>query len=522
MTVEVKVEVEETQMGEVSISEEVSSKKQVVQESKPTTVQKSSSYKEESNFLSDLKEFEKKALIDLKAKLEEAILGNNVYKKEEEPKKDEKAVEESAEEKEKAVKEEGEEAEKSTEESKPECAETEKEGEKEETHEVVVEEKATEESKPECAETEKEGEKEETHEVIVEEKFEVVDRDISLWGVPLLPSKGAEGTDVVLLKFLRAREFKVNEAFEMLKKTLQWRKDSKIDSILDEELCVDLSSASDINGVDREGHPVCYNVFGVFENEELYQKTFGTEEKRSHFLRWRCQLMEKSIQKLELKPSGVCSLLHINDLKNSPGPSKKELRIATKQVVGLLQDNYPELVAKNIFINVPFWYYALNTLLSPFLTQRTKSKIVIARPAKVTETLLKYIPAEEIPFKYGGFKRENDYEFYGDDNSVSELYLKAGMTETIEIPAPEADATLIWDVSVLGWEVHYKEEFVPNDEGSYTIIVQKGKKIGSQEGPLRNTFRSNEPGKVVLTIENTSNKKKRVMYRFKTKKSPSS
>ncbi|KAL6996062.1 hypothetical protein U1Q18_006198 [Sarracenia purpurea var. burkii] len=35
-----------------------------------------------------------------------------------------------------------------------------------------------------------------------------------------------------------------------------------------------------------------------------------------------------------------------NDLKNSPGPSKKELRIATKQAVGILQDNYQEFVAR--------------------------------------------------------------------------------------------------------------------------------------------------------------------------------
>lgn len=58
--------------------------------------------------------------------------------------------------------------------------------------------------------------------------------------------------------------------------------------------------------------------------------------------------MEKWIQKLNLKPGGVSSLLQINDLKNSPGPSKKELRIATKQTVTMLQDNYPELVAKNV------------------------------------------------------------------------------------------------------------------------------------------------------------------------------
>ncbi|KAG1360768.1 hypothetical protein COCNU_09G002310 [Cocos nucifera] len=41
-------------------------------------------------------------------------------------------------------------------------------------------------------------------------------------------------------------------------------------------------------------------------------------------------------------------MLQITDLKDSPGPSKKELRIAMKQVVQLLQDNYPEFVARNI------------------------------------------------------------------------------------------------------------------------------------------------------------------------------
>jgi hypothetical protein len=78
---------------------------------------------------------------------------------------------------------------------------------------------------------------------------------------------------------------------------------------------------------------------------------------------------------------------------------------------------------------------------------------------------------------------------------------------------------LAWDLTVLGWEVNYKEEFVPIDEGSYTIIVQKAKKMASQEGPIRNTFRTNEPGKVVLTIENMSSKKKRVLHRHKAIKS---
>ncbi|XP_057970668.1 patellin-4-like [Malania oleifera] len=506
MTVEVKSE--ETQMVEVVVPGSESAKvaeetKEAVRENaqekvdvepQTKTVEKSSSFKEESNFFTDLKEAERKALIELRFKLEEAILGNSLFVK------DEKKIDE------KKSRSEGEG-------SKDEAEKQDKsKSEGDEKEKVKVGEEGDEEKKPK-------DEKESKPDLEVEENSVEIDRDISLWEVPLLPSKAAEGTDVILLKFLRAREFKVNEAFEMLKKTLQWRKEFKTGSILNEDLGSDLASTAYITGLDREGHPVCYNVYGAFANEELYQKTFGTEEQRLRFLRWRIQFMEDGIRNLDLRPGGVSSLLQINDLKNSPGPSKKELRVATKQVVGILQDNYPEFVARNIFINVPFWYYAFHSLLSPFLTQRTKSKFVFARPSKVTETLLKYIPANEIPVQYGGFSRVRDFEFSAADGGVSELIVKAGSTRTIEIPVHEVGTTFIWDLAVLGWEVNYKEEFVPTDEGSYTILIQKGKKMSSHEAPIRNTFKNNEPGKIVLTIENGSSKKKMVLYRYKVKKS---
>lgn len=49
----------------------------------------------------------------------------------------------------------------------------------------------------------------------------------------------------------------------------------------------------------------------------------------------------------------------------------------------------------------------------------------------------RYIPIEEIPVHYGGFKREDDSEFTAQDGAASELFLKAGSTATIEIPALE-------------------------------------------------------------------------------------
>ena len=71
----------------------------------------------------------------------------------------------------------------------------------------------------------------------------------------------------------------------------------------------------------------------------------------------------------------------------------------------------------------------------------------------------------------------------------------------------------MWDVSVVGWEVVYGEEFVPSREDGYTVIIQKTKKVVSSEEPIRNSFKATEPGKVVLTIDNTSRRKKLAVYR---------
>lgn len=118
-------------------------------------VQKSCSFREESNFLSDLKDNEKRALLELRVMLEEAILENKLL--------------ESA-----------------------------KEGDDMEVKGAVV--------------------------------------DVTLWGVPLLPSRCVESTNVILLKFLRARDFKVEDAFNMLRTTIRWRKEHSIDTVVDEEV----------------------------------------------------------------------------------------------------------------------------------------------------------------------------------------------------------------------------------------------------------------------------------------------
>ncbi|KAJ6800268.1 patellin-4 [Iris pallida] len=339
----------------------------------------------------------------------------------------------------------------------------------------------------------------------------------ALWGVPLLPSRGHDGTDAILLKFLRAREFRPSEALEMLQKALRWRRDFGIDTAAAAEVEIGLPevrAATYMNGVDRDGHPVCYNSYSVFRRKDLYRTAFGSEETREKFLRWRVQFMETGIRQLSFKPGGVASMIQVIDLKDSMSSSMKEIRSMVKKLALIFQDNYPEFVAKYIFINVSFRYYACHALFSELFTQRTKNKFVFARPNKVTETLLRFIAPERIPIQYGGLHREDDEEFSPENGKVSERVLKANGSTTVEIPVVEPGVTVVWDLAVVGWDVYYKEVFIPDDECSYEVLIQKEQKL---EENVRNSFYINEPGKVVLTIDNRTYKRKRILYRSKSK-----
>lgn len=339
---------------------------------------------------------------------------------------------------------------------------------------------------------------------------------LSMWGNSLL--SGDEKADVILLKFLRARDFKVSDSLHMLEKCLSWRKEFNADTILEQDLGFkELEGVvAYMNGYDREGHPVCYNAYGVFKDKEMYERIFGDEEKLKNFLRWRVQVLERGIDQLHFKPGGINSIIQVTDLKDMP---KRELRVASNQILSLFQDNYPEMVARKIFINVPWYFSVLYSMFSPFLTQRTKSKFVISKEGNVAETLYKFIRPEDIPVQYGGLSRPTDLQ-NGPPKPASEFSVKGGEKVNIQIEGIEAGATITWDIVVGGWELEYSAEFVPNSEGSYTIAVEKPRKIGANEEAIHNSFTSREAGKMVLSVENTASRKRKVAaYRYVVRKS---
>ncbi|KAM0913979.1 hypothetical protein ACQ4PT_011812 [Festuca glaucescens] len=496
-------------------------------------VEATGSFKEESNLVADLPDPEKKALDEFKelivaalaagefnlpppppppkAKTEEPAKAEEPAKTEEpakeEPKVEEPKTEEPAKEEPKTEEPKAEEPAKEepkAEEAKP---------PEPKTQEVTAEEVTK--TAEAAAEAAAAATSEQTPAPEAEADAVAPPEPVFIWGVPLVGDD--ERTDAVLLKFLRAREFKVKEAMAMLRSAVLWRKRFGIDSLLEADLAFpELEKVVFYRGADRESHPVCYNVYGEFQDKDLYEKAFGDEEKRERFLKWRIQLLERGIlSQLDFAPSGICSMVQVTDLKNSP-PMLGKHRAVTRQAVALLQDNYPEFIAKKVFINVPWWYLAANKMMSPFLTQRTRSKFVFASQAKSPETLFRYIAPEQVPVQFGGLYKEDDPEFTTSD-SVTELTIKASSKETIEIPVTE-NSTIVWELRVLGWEVSYGAEFTPDAEGGYTVIVQKTRKVPANEEPImKGSFKVTEAGKIALTINNPASKKKKLLYRSKVK-----
>ncbi|KAI3759434.1 hypothetical protein L6452_07251 [Arctium lappa] len=141
-----------------------------------------------------------------------------------------------------------------------------------------------------------------------------------------------------------------------------------------------------------------------FGNHDLGSYAF----KRTRFLKWRIQFLERSIRKLDFLPGGIKTIF---------------------------QDNYPEFVAKQVFINVPWWYLAFYTMMSPFMTQRTKSKVVFASPARTAEALFKYVIPEHVPIQYCGLSVDYcdcNSQFTIDDPTAV-VTVKPTTKQTVEI-----------------------------------------------------------------------------------------
>ncbi|KAJ2156133.1 hypothetical protein GGF46_005393 [Coemansia sp. RSA 552] len=196
--------------------------------------------------------------------------------------------------------------------------------------------------------------------------------------------------DVLLLRFLRARKWKVDDALQMLLACLRWRLDEEIDWVIwSGESALNLAllqrGIGAIHKTDRLGQPILY--IPVKMNDP-------TAQPREQIIDYTVYLME--VARLLLRPpvEKVCLVFDTTDM----AMANMDWQFF-KTFLHYLEHYYPECLGLVLIYNASWVFYGLWKVISPMLDPVVASKVHFVQ---TTADLEKFIALENLPKEYGG------------------------------------------------------------------------------------------------------------------------
>lgn len=225
--------------------------------------------------------------------------------------------------------------------------------------------------------------------------------------------------DASLLRFLRARKFDLEKAKTMFVECEKWREEFGTNTILQdfhytEKPLVAKMYPQYYHKTDIDGRPVYFEELGKVYLPDMLKVT--TQERMLKNLVWEYESFTQNRLPACSRKQGClvetsCTIMDLKGISIS----------AAYQVVGYVreaskigQDYYPERMGKFYCINAPFGFSTAFKLFKPFLDPVTVSKIHILGSSYKKE-LLKQIPAENLPTKFGGESDVTEQELYLND-----------------------------------------------------------------------------------------------------------
>ncbi|KAK9458087.1 CRAL-TRIO domain-containing protein [Dipodascopsis uninucleata] len=212
--------------------------------------------------------------------------------------------------------------------------------------------------------------------------------------------------DASLLRFLRARKFDVPKSKEMFLACEKWRKDFGVDDIVanfhyDEKAAMSKYYPQYYHKTDVEGRPVYIEQLGAVNLTEMYK--ISTFERMLQNLVWEYEMFTNKRLPACSKMAGklVETSCTIMDLKGVGISSIQQVYHYVREASVIGQNYYPERMGKFYMINAPFGFSTAFRIVRPLLDPVTVSKIFILGSGYQSE-LLKQIPADNLPSKFGG------------------------------------------------------------------------------------------------------------------------
>ncbi|XP_053445253.1 SEC14-like protein 4 isoform X2 [Nycticebus coucang] len=223
--------------------------------------------------------------------------------------------------------------------------------------------------------------------------------------LPALP----KADDYFLLRWLRARNFDLQKSENMLRKHVEFRKQQDLDNILswEPQEVLQLYDSGGLCGYDYEGCPVWFNIIGTLDPKGLLlsaskQQLIRNRIKACELLLHECELQS---QRLGRKIEVVLMVFDVEglSLKHLWKPAVE----VYQQFFAILEENYPEMLKTLIIIRASKLFPVAFNLVKSFMSEETRSKIVILGDTWKQE-LTKFISPDQLPMEFGGTMTDPD------------------------------------------------------------------------------------------------------------------
>ncbi|XP_062396019.1 SEC14-like protein 5 [Sardina pilchardus] len=291
--------------------------------------------------------------------------------------------------------------------------------------------------------------------------------------------KGKIPKDEHILRFLRARDFHLEKARDMLCQSLTWRKQFQVDYILETWAppggLVEYY-AGGWHHHDREGRPLYILRLGQMDTKGLV-KALGEEALLRHVLSINEEGQKRCEENTKIFGRPISSWTCLVDLE---GLNMRHLwRPGVKallRIIEVVEANYPETLGRLLIVRAPRVFPVLWTLVSPFINENTRQKFLVysGNNYQGPGGLVDYIDQEIIPDFLGGeclchvpeggqvpksyYQTEEDLDnpdhirLWADTIYQSAQVFK-GAPHEIMIEIVEGSSVITWDFDILKGDV---------------------------------------------------------------------
>ncbi|XP_069502154.1 SEC14-like protein 5 isoform X2 [Ambystoma mexicanum] len=292
--------------------------------------------------------------------------------------------------------------------------------------------------------------------------------------------KGKIPKDEHILRFLRARDFNMEKAREMLCQSLTWRKQHQVDDILQSWSAPAVLQEYYAGGWhyhDKDGRPLYILRLGQMDTKGLV-KAVGEEAMLRHVLSINEEGQKRCEESTHRFARPIWSWTCLVDLE---GLNMRHLwRPGVKtllRIIEVVEANYPETLGKLLIVRAPRVFPVLWTLVSPFINENTRKKFLIysSNNGPGPGGLLDYLEKEVIPDFLGGecvcsipegglvpkshYQREMpetpDHLRLWSESIYNSACVFKGAPHEIVIQILECESVITWDFDIIRGDIHF-------------------------------------------------------------------